>query len=82
MATRARKVPELPATTTVSGSDWFIIEKVGANNSSVTSKISGTNVRKQMVKGPYTNDGTAATAGVAVGELYYTPTGDVKVRLS
>lgn len=81
MSTRARKVPEFPTSNTVSSSDWFIIEKVGANTST-TSKISGTSVRKQMVRGPYTNDQTANTAGVAIGEMYYTPAGDVKVRLT
>lgn len=80
MATRARKVPELPTANTVANTDLFIIEKVSGNNST-TSKISGANVRKQMVRGPYSNNSTAATGGIAVGEMYYTDDGSVKVRI-
>lgn len=80
MATRARKVIELPAANTVASADLFIIEKVSANGT-ITSKITGGNVRKQMVRGPYSNNSTAATGGVLVGEMYYTDDGSVKVRL-
>ena len=80
MATRARKVPELPGANSVAATDLFIIEKV-SGNTSITSKISGTNVKKSMVKGPFPNDATANTGGVLVGEMYYTADGSVKVRL-
>lgn len=80
MATRARKVIELPAANTIANTDLFIIEKVGVNGTT-TSKITGANVRKQMVRGPYSNNSTAATGGVSVGEMYYTDDGSVKVRL-
>lgn len=81
MATRARKVPELPGANNVAATDLFIIEKV-SGNTTITSKISGTNVKKSMVKGPYPNDSTAASYGVQTGEMYYTADGSVKVRLT
>lgn len=34
------------------------------------------------IPGPYTDDAGAATAGVAVGKLYYRSSGQVFVRLS
>lgn len=81
MTTRARKVPDLPATTSLANTDLIIVEKV-SGNTSVTSKITATNLRKTVVRGPYANDSAANTAGVAVGEMYYTSGGDVKVRLT
>lgn len=82
MATRARKVPELPSANTVANTDLLIIEKV-SGNTSVTSKITGANVKKSIVqvRGPYVNDSAANTGGVPVGDLYYTADGSVKVRL-
>lgn len=80
MATRARKVPELPGTNSVESTDLFVVEKV-SGNTSVTSKITGTHLRKAMVRGPYINDSTAASYGVQIGEMYYTAEGNVKVRL-
>lgn len=80
MATRARKVPELPGANTIVSADLFVIEKV-SGNTSTTSKISGTNLRKAMVRGPYATDSVAGEGGVAIGEMYYAPDGSVKVRL-
>lgn len=81
MATRARKVFELPHANNVAATDLFIIEKV-SGNTSITSRISGRDVKKSMVKGPYANDSAANTGGVLVGEMYYTADGSVKVRLT
>ena len=80
MATRARKVPDLPSANSINAADYFIIEKV-SGGSSVTSKISGTNLKKTVLSGPYGTDAMANTNGVAIGEMYYTPEGVVKVRL-
>lgn len=81
MVSRARKVPELPVANTVANTDLFIIEKV-SGNTSTTSRISGTNMRKAMVRGPFVNDTAAGIGGISIGELYYTNDGSVKVRLS
>lgn len=80
MSVRARKVPDLPTANTISNTDFFVIEKVSGSNTT-TSKISGLNLRKGVVRGPYANDSVANTNNVAVGEMYYTAAGDVKVRL-
>lgn len=78
---KAKKIPDLPPTTSVANVDLIIIEKVGAS-SNTTSYITGTNFRKAMCRGPYVDDPTAAAAGVAIGEMYYDSTGVVKVRLT
>ena len=85
MATRARKITELPAANTIANTDLLVVEKV-SGNTSTTSKITGTsfisNVKTIMqVRGPFASDPAANNGGVAVGELYYTVAGDVKVRL-
>lgn len=82
MATkRPRKIPDLPPTTTASNTDLVVVERV-ANSSSTTSKMTVHNFRKLMTRGPYANDSAANTAGVAVGEMYYSSDGSVKVRIS
>lgn len=81
MTTRARKISELPSTTTFGANDYFIVEKVAGSNTT-TSKLLGSNMLKAVVQGPFANDSAANTAGVVVGQLYYTAAGDVKVRLT
>lgn len=81
MSTRARVIPDLPAVTTLSNTDLVVVEVVVGSNTT-TSKMTGTNLRKAMVQGPYANDSTANTGGVIVGQMYYTAAGDVKVRLA
>jgi hypothetical protein len=83
MSDRAKKLTELTSigtsNTAIASGDIFIIEDVSAN----TTK-SGTmaTLRKNIVQGPYANDSVANTNGVALGELYYTAAGDVKVRIA
>lgn len=86
MATRARKIPELPAANTIANADLLVVEKV-SGNTSTTSKLSGSSFVSQVktimaVRGPFASDLAANNGGVAVGELYYTVAGDVKVRLT
>ena len=81
MSTRARAIPNLPAVTTLSNADLVVVEVVVGSNT-VTSKMTGTNLRKAMVRGPYADDTAANTAGVGVLQMYYTAAGDVKVRLT
>lgn len=45
--TRSRKISELPSTTTVANTDYFLVEKV-SGNTSTSSKISGTNLVIQL----------------------------------
>lgn len=80
MTSKARKFSELPEKTTIGSSDIFPVEGVSGANS-VTSKITGSNLKKSIVGGPYNNDTEAASGGVEIGQLYYTSTGDAKVRL-
>jgi hypothetical protein len=83
MTDRAKKIPELTsigtANTSIASGDLFIIEDVSANT---TKTGSLSTLRKAIVQGPYADDAAANTAGVALGQLYYTATGVVKVRIA
>lgn len=50
------------------------------NNTNLTINANG--VLNISVTGPYNNDTAANTAGIAVGQMYYDSTGNVKIRLS
>lgn len=79
MSDRAKKFAEFTALTSLDGADLFIVSDVSANT---TKKVTLTTLRGAVVRGPYANDSAANTGGVAVGHLYYTAAGDVKVRLA
>jgi len=80
MTSRARKINELPAATTIDSDDLIVIEKVtGAN--SVTSQINGNNLKTALFAGPYDDDTAAAAGTVLLGEPYYTTTGALRIRI-
>lgn len=83
MTDRAKKITELTsigtANTSIASGDLFIVEDVSANT---TKSATLSTLRKAIVQGPYANDTAANTAGVALGQLYYTAAGEVKVRLT
>ena len=83
MVDRAKKIPELTsigtANTSIASGDLFIIEDVSANTTK-TGTLS--TLRKAIVQGPYADDAAANTAGVILGQLYYTAAGVVKVRIA
>ena len=61
-----------------------IINIYGSNG--ISTAVSGNTITISLtsltVSGPYANNTAAAAANVAVGALYYTAAGDVKIRLS
>ena len=83
MSDRAKKITELTsigtANTSIASGDIFIIEDVSANTTKSATLLT---LRKAIVQGPYANDASANTAGVILGQLYYTAAGDVKVRIA
>ena len=83
MSDRAKKITELTSIGTANSSiatgDIFIVEDVSAN-STVSATLS--TLRKAIVQGPYANNTAANTGGVALGQLYYTAAGEVKVRIT
>lgn len=83
MTDRAKKITELTsigtANTSIVSGDLFIVEDVSANT---TKSATLSTLRKAIVQGPYADDTAANTAGVALGQLYYTAAGDVKVRIA
>ena len=83
MSDRAKKITELTSIGTANSSiatgDIFIIEDVSANS---TKSATLSTLRKAIVQGPYANDASANTAGVILGQLYYTAIGEVKVRIT
>lgn len=83
MSDRARKITELSsigtANTSIASGDLFIVEDVSANS---TKSATLSTLRKAIAQGPYADDAAANTAGVALGQLYYTSAGVVKVRIA
>lgn len=73
-----KKILELPVKTTLSANDVIIVQPASSN----TSQMTVSNLRKNMVQGPFANDSAANTGGVLVGQMYYTVSGEVKVRIS
>lgn len=83
MTDRAKKITELTsigtANTSIASGDIFIVEDISANT---TKSATLSTLRKAIVQGPYADDTAANTGGVALGQLYYTAAGDVKVRIA
>jgi hypothetical protein len=83
MSDRAKKITELTsigtANTSIASGDIFIVEDVSANS---TKSATLSTLRKAIVQGPFADDNAANTAGVALGQLYYTAAGVVKVRIA
>ena len=82
MADRAKKLTELTsigtANTSIASGDIFIVEDISANT---TKSATLATLRKAVVQGPFANDSAANTAGVQLGQLYFTADGTVKVRI-
>lgn len=83
MTDRAKKITELTsigtANTSIVSGDLFIVEDVSANS---TKSATLSALRKAIVQGPYADDTAANAAGVQLGQLYYTASGVVKVRIA
>ena len=83
MTDRAKKITELTsigtANTSIASGDIFIVEDISANT---TKSATLSTLRKAIFQGPYANDTAANTAGVALGQAYYTADGTVKVRIA
>lgn len=83
MSDRAKKITELTsigtANTSIASGDIFIVEDISANT---TKSATLSTLRKAIFQGPYANDTAANTAGVALGQAYYTADGTVKVRIA
>ena len=83
MSDRAKKITELTsigtANTSIASGDIFIVEDISANTT-VSATLS--TLRKAIVQGPFAINTAANTGGVALGQLYYTAAGDVKVRIA
>jgi hypothetical protein len=81
MSDRAKKLTELPSVgtsnTSIASGDIFIVEHISTG---ITSAATLSTLRKAVVQGPYADNTAANTAGVALGQMYYTAAGDVKVR--
>ena len=60
----------------VAGSDYVIVLTGGATKRSLVNKLF------VNMAGPYANDSTANTGGVAVKQLYYDSSGLVHIRLT
>ena len=82
MTDRAKTIRELgngTELTSLATDDAFIVDDASAGKTRFTSL--GT-IRKSVILGPYANDAAANTAGIAIGQPYYTADGTVKVRIT
>lgn len=83
MSDRSKKLTELPLIGTANNSivsgDLFVVEDVSAN---ATKSATLSTLRKAIIQGPFSNNATANTGGVELGQLYYSSDGSVKVRIS
>ena len=82
MSDRAKKIRELgngTELTALAAGDCFVVDDVSANTTKFTSLST---IRKFVIVGPYIDDDAANTAGVAVGQPYYTVVGEVRVRIT
>lgn len=82
MSDRAKKIRELGGgteLTALAANDAFIVDDASANTTKFTTLST---IRKYVIVGPYANDSAANTAGVLVGQPYYTAAGEVKVRIA
>ena len=82
MTDRAKKIRELgngTELTALAAGDCFVVDDVSANTTKFTSLST---IRKSVIVGPYANDPAANTAGVAIGQPYYTGAGEVRVRIT
>lgn len=82
MTDRAKKITELTsigtANTSIASGDIFIVEDISANT---TKSSTLSTLRKAIFQGPYADDTAANTAGVTLGQAYFTSDGSVKVRI-
>lgn len=83
MSDRSKKISELTsigtANTSIVSGDLFVVVDVSAN---ATKQATLSTLRKAVVQGPYASDAAANTAGVQLGQLYFTADGSVKVRVT
>lgn len=75
---RAKTIIELPVATSIAANDRIIIH---SSSSNTTKQATKTTLQTSLIVGPYANDATANTGGVAVGQPYYNANGVVYVRL-
>ena len=83
MSDRSKKISELTsigtANNSIASGDLIVVVDISAN---ATKNATLSTLRKAVVQGPFANDGAANTGGVALGQLYYTADGSVKVRIT
>ncbi len=76
---RARKILALPVANSITANDYLVVEKA-SGNTTITSKLSGSVLK--TVPGPYANDSVANTNSIDIGNLYYTTSGEVRIRIT
>jgi hypothetical protein len=59
-----------------------VVMKLGTYGANVVGNLTVTGTMKGGVPGPYSNDSQASSAGVPVGNLYYSANGAVYIRLT
>lgn len=81
---RPRKMIEFPLATDLANGDLILIDKVISANTTKTMCIKAEDFNKTnlIISGPFEDDIEAGNNGVLLGNLYYTASGDVKLKLT
>ena len=82
MTDRAKKIRELgngTELTALAAGDCFIVDDISANTTNFTTLST---IRTSIILGPHDDDAAANTAGIIIGQPYYTSAGAVKVRIA
>ena len=81
MADEPRKLSDLPTATSIGVNDRFAILYNANTSSPSTRTVSGNNVLKSLFSGAptYSNNANAVTGGLAVGQIYKTANGEIRI---
>jgi hypothetical protein len=82
MTDNAKRTSELPTANTIGSSDRLVFLYQANTSSPSTRSITNAKFIESTVTGPYANDISANTNGVAIKGLYYDASGLVRIRLA
>ena len=81
MSNDSKKVSQLGIATTLLPDDRVVVLTNPAA-SAQTMTMTLDDLSKSLIRGPFTNDTTAAANSVSVGTVYYKSDGTLKIRLT
>lgn len=74
-----RAIRELQKLDSIQNEDNFVVEQIVDEETSNTTRITYSQLKSQIIKGPFEDDAEASSV-VDVGHMYYKSNGEVRVR--